>query len=377
MARLVKISWDEECNYDLITGRGFEVTEPALKKVKGKDEKSKYGIQSPLFCSDWGDDDAFAERYRCDCGETIGRIFNGEICPTCGTEVRYKDVDISFTGWIILHNHFIIQPIFHNMLTSIIGTRQFNEITKFDKHMTRDGHLEQKDHDHPFYGIGLIEFKERFDEIIEYYKKKKKDKIELIEDIEENRDRIFAHCIPVYSSVLRPTLFKGENLFYSTIDRTYNSIFSSVRLLNDNKLFEERRKKWKKEKKERMDIPTILNTVQDKVNDLYQLVFQLINGKEGFIRSEILGGMINFTARNVIIPDPHLKADEVIVNYMTFLELYKYEIIAAICKVYNVATSEAYEQWFKARIKYSPKIHELMNYLLKKQTRYILVNRNP
>ena len=45
-ARLVKLDWDKECEMDFIMGRGFEVTEPAFK---GKDQKSMYGIQSPIF----------------------------------------------------------------------------------------------------------------------------------------------------------------------------------------------------------------------------------------------------------------------------------------------------------------------------------------
>lgn len=48
--RLVKLNWDEECEKDFITGRGFEITE---KPFKGKEEKSLYGIHSPLFATDY------------------------------------------------------------------------------------------------------------------------------------------------------------------------------------------------------------------------------------------------------------------------------------------------------------------------------------
>lgn len=374
-SRLVKLNWDEECEMDLFRGRGFEITEPAFH---GKDQKNMYGIQSPLFCSDWGDEDAFSERYTCSCGETKGKIFEGETCPNCHTVIKFKDVDLSITGWIILKNHKIIHPVFYNKLSSIIGSKQFLDIIQYDKFIDRDGNICNKSSSsNPFKGIGLIEFRERFDEILDYYKTKKKNKLEEIKEIEDEKEKVFASCIPVYSSVLRPVSFTSDSFFYSKIDTKYNSIFSSVRLLNDSELYEERRKKWKKEKRERMDIATILSSVQEKLMVIWNLIFELVDQKNGHIKSEILGGMLNFSSRCVIIPDPDLKADEVRLNYMAFLELFKYEIIACLVKIADITENAAYEQWFKARIEYSPKIYEVMNYILKKRKPKIIINRNP
>ena len=160
-------------------------------------------------------------------------------------------------------------------------------------------------------------------------------------------------------------------------DKKYNSIFASTRLLNDTTLFEQRRKKWSKEKRERMDIPTILSSVQQKLMKLWDLIFEQIDQKDGHIKSEILGGMLNFSSRCVIIPDPELKADEVALNYMAFLELYKFEIISNLVAIDNITENDAYNMWFKARIEYSPKIYEVMNYILKKYKPKIIINRNP
>ena len=79
----------------------------------------------------------------------------------------------------------------------------------------------------------------------------------------------------------------------------------------------------------------------------------------------------------VIIPDPTLKADEVRLNYTAFLELFKYEIIAYLVKIADITENAAFEQWTKARIEYSPKIYEVMNYILKKHKPKIIINRNP
>ena len=297
--RLVILNWDEECEMDMRRGRGFEITEPA---TSGHDTKNMYGIQSPLFCSDWGDEDPFQERFRCECigpdKGLKGKVFEGERCPECGAIVKFKDVDLSITGWIILHNYKIIHPIFYNKLSSIIGAKQFQDIIKYDKIVNRDGKIVDKEtKSSPFAGIGLIEFRERFEEILDYYKGKKKNKLLEIKEIEENMDKIFTSCIPVYSSVLRPSSFREDSFFYSTVDKVYNSIFLSTRLLNDNEVFERRRKKWTKEKRERMTIATILTNIQLKLMDLYGLVFELIDQKDGHIKGEILGGMINWSSR--------------------------------------------------------------------------------
>ena len=56
--RLVKLNWDEECKRDFRNGKGFEIKE----SVVHRGEKTLHGIHSKFFCSDWSDDDAFAER---------------------------------------------------------------------------------------------------------------------------------------------------------------------------------------------------------------------------------------------------------------------------------------------------------------------------
>lgn len=374
--QLEKLNWDKECKYDLMVGNGFIVSQTA---ITGKDTKSKYGIQSPLYASDWDDgDSAFTDRYSCKCKAMKGKIFEGEICPECNTKIEFRDVNLSYTGWIIINDYCIIQPIYYNKLASFIGPKAFQEIIKFDKTIDRDGHVIAKNSTkNPFKGIGLIKFYERFPEILSYYKKKKKNKIDLYNELKDDIDKIFAHSIPVFSSVLRPVSFKNESFFYTDIDKNYNSIFSLVRLLNDTALYEKRRKRWTEKKREKMDIPMILSSVQEKLMKVWELIFNMIDQKEGHIRSEILGGMINFSSRNVIIPDPTLKADEVRLNYTAFLELFKYEIIAYLVKVEHITENEAFETWFKARIVYSAKIYEVMNFILKKLKPKILINRNP
>lgn len=270
--RIEKLNWDQECENDFLTHIGFQVTEPAFK---GKEEKSMYGIHSPLFCTDWDDENAFTERYSCTCKEMRGRVYEGEICPICKTEVKFRDVDLRITGWIRLSNHKIIHPIFYRMIKSIIGEKMFTEIIEFDKDISRDGQIFSKVSKNPFKGIGIIEFEERFDEIMEYFREKKKNKIELINEVMNEKEKIFASSIPVYSSVLRPVSFKGESFFHNSIDKKYNAIYALSCSLNSSIGIKD------KKKKKKMDEITILSSLQKKLMDLWNLVFMQINQKEG------------------------------------------------------------------------------------------------
>jgi hypothetical protein len=278
--KLVKLNWDEECRRDFLFDKGFEIKEPGFK---GKEEKSLYGIHSPLFATDYGDDDAFADRYSCKCRETIGRLYDGEICPICKTKVVFRDVDLKITGWIILKKYKVIQPIFYKMIRSIIGEKMFTEMIEFDKEITRDGILLDKKSKNPFKGIGMLEFQERFEEIMEYFKKKKKDKLELITDVLKEKEKVFTSCIPVYSSVLRPVAFKGESFSYTPIDKKYNVIFSLVRSINEGATSVVQSKR----KRKKMDNPTKIYSLQKKIMDLWTLVFNEINQKDGHKKLDV------------------------------------------------------------------------------------------
>ena len=53
----------------------------------------------------------------------------------------------------------------------------------------------------------------------------------------------------------------------------------------------------------------------------------------------------NYTARNVIIPDPSLHDGEIDVSYHTFRILFKYKIIYYMMKINDIQLSKAYHKW--------------------------------
>ena len=52
---------------------------------------------------------------------------------------------------------------------------------------------------------------------------------------------------------------------------------------------------------EEIDKYIILQRIQNRVNALWNENFSLLNGKEGLIRGQILGGSLNYTSRKLNI----------------------------------------------------------------------------
>ena len=84
----------------------------------------------------------------------------------------------------------------------------------------------------------------------------------------------------------------------------------------------------------------------------------------------------NFSSRNVIIPDPTLRDDQIDLSYHTFLELYKFKIIYYLMKMEDISLSKAYYKWSRA-YKFDNQIYEIMQFIVKKEKPKVLINRNP
>ena len=107
--RFRRMNLETQCWYDLITDRGFLITEPPFSDID-KTIRNMDGPRSPRYGTTYGDTNEFMDRYRCKCGRYIGAAFEGETCPICGTKIEFKDVDITYTGWISLSPYKIINP---------------------------------------------------------------------------------------------------------------------------------------------------------------------------------------------------------------------------------------------------------------------------
>lgn len=380
-----EINWDEEFEQDMVKGKGFIVKEkPFVKAKKLNEERNQKknvrircmdGTHSPRFGTTFEDENAFAERYSCNCGKLIGRVYEGETCKQCGTVVKFVDVDLSIFAWyVILHDYAIIQPAMYKKIEAFIGKTYLNDIIDFKFDMDLDGYyvkpakaLTTKN---PYYGIGMVDFRAKFDEIMSYFLKKKKIKKDLYNDIMDNKEKVFCSHIPIYSAILRPVFISEEDYSYTNIDKKYNSIYGNINNLNKNPVYNVA---------SMAAINKNLYVAQTKINKLYKLIFIIVNQKKGHIRENILGGRINFSARNVIIPDATLRAFQIKLPYLTFLELYKLEILNLLVKMQGISFTVATNQLESAKKEFSPKIYEIMNYMLNntKGKLTVLINRNP
>lgn len=382
MARLTLANWDQECRIDFMMGKGFHVYENTFKD-KHKEEKSLHGIQSPLFGSDWEDEHAFMDRYSCKCKAITGKAFEGTTCSNCKTTIKFRDVDMEMTGWIILNNHRIIQPMFYSILKDITSEPKndtLNYMLMPAMKINKDGifveNTEGVDMDkNPYLGIGVEGIYERWDEILDYYYARKKNRREAIDMIRPLKNRVFTSCIPVYSSVLRPIGFGGKDAYFVTqIDKMYPVVITKTRTLN--------RKRSESttdhiERRKNVHEQIRIHDLQQKVNEIWDYVFKEIDGKSGQIRGEILGGRMNYSARSVIVPNPDLEADEVVLGYLVFLELYRYEIIRELVRITKCTYQEAMSETQTAEVSYNPRIYEIMCYIINDEKPHVLINRNP
>ena len=235
--RLVRLNLDKEREEDIKKDKGFII---APSQGIKKDLKNQFSIFSSKFGQTIKDVNPFGNRYRCECGYLQNKVNNGCVCPICGTRVKYVDDDYNYFGWMVLQDYYIISPAFYNGIRYFIG-KDFDNIIKYDPVVDEDGHQLNPDRpkDQPYYGIGLIEFKDRFDEVMKYYSNKNKGKIEYYNDIMNQKDIVWTQSIPVFTVLLRPYDVDRFTFSHEATNAYYNSINTKVTSLNKSKLMED------------------------------------------------------------------------------------------------------------------------------------------
>lgn len=366
--RIKKLNWDVEFITDIATGNGFIISEPAEVRLDGTKKRALYGPHSPLYGASYSDENDVIERCRCECGTYKGMQYLGDTCPICGQEVKEKGTNIKMTGWMTLGVKKVINPYYYKLLKKLIGKKVFPDIVTIRQKVDRDGNLtilnkEYEDSEplSPYSGIGIENFMVDFDNIIEYFKVKKKQNATELEKLRQMKSRVFTSHIPIYTPKLRPQSFTSDSYYFTTIDKEINPLFGLVDSVPDA---------------QEIELPFILQRIQDRVNNMWDYNFSLINGKEGFIRDKLIGGSLNYSSRCVIVPDPTLHDDEVDLSYQTFRILFKYRIIYYLTKMDNISIAKAEERWDNS-FTFDSYIYEIMRFIIKKDKPRVLINRNP
>jgi len=277
--------------------------------------------------------------FRCDCGAFIGQDIIGQKCPICHSEIMLHSLNFNYTGWVYLGNHKVITPSYYflikrcignNMLKFILGDykedrdRKYSENdTEFDERQKQKkrGRVAANDinaiikkipkNKHKYKGIGFDEFAKHFEEImIDCCPKPKQSDLEILL---KNKDDVFTSHIPIYSTAFRPVNTTSESQFYPTINRWLTKIVALQ--------FQLRHMEFEDE------IKAALNCIQNNwLEACTHLIDNEMGKKTGFIRSEIVGGPFQFSARAVITLDPLLNINEIAVPYNMLLGAYKYKV---------------------------------------------------
>lgn len=362
-----RINLETECAWDLIHNRGFLIKETPYSDID-KSIRNMHGPRSPKYGTTYGDNNEFMDRYRCECGHTIGAAFEGDICPRCKKPVEYVDVDILYTGWLNFYPFKIINPLFYQRLQSALSKKVLENIISNENIITSSGIIRRHNDDIEikksmlkYHNIGLKEFYENFEEIMLYYKSKRKMKADLIDALIRDKDIIWTSKIPVYSTVLRPEGISTESYYFSPLDRQIYPLSNITINLK---------------KATAIEIPLYLYQAQTRVNELWALNFSLIDGKHGWTRANVLGGEFNFTGRNVIVLDPTLKIDEVDVPYKSFIVQFKGHIIRRIIRDKGWTITKA-TNYIASKFTFDPYIYGIMCDIVREEEPKIIINRNP
>ena len=344
-----------------------------ITNPEGIDQKTKKFKPDGVFSDKiFGSLDNDNLAYKCECGAYKGEFFKGKLCPNCSTEVKFTEPMLQRTGWIDLGEKYVISPLFYRFLEKLSRKKMLQNMLDYEAVLDIDGNVaNQGDEDdkNPYKNIGLDSFRENFDEILQflYDNATTKSKDELMSLLSNNRDKIFINRMPVYTTTLRPALMIKDTLKFDEVNNFYNLIIRNSNLIKtevDNDI---------------VNLP-LLFTIQVEANKIFDKVLENIKGKDGFIRNNMVGSRINFSSRNVITPLPkNYKLDDVVLPYLTFLELYKFHIINILGKVKNISIVKATNIWYESTTKFSKEVYSIMEDILKKTKGgcKILLNRNP
>jgi DNA-directed RNA polymerase beta' subunit len=338
-----------------------------MKEVKSFDEK---GLFSKKIFGNLNADEEFS----CECGKYVGKFYEGTHCDKCDGEVKPIQANIDRVGWIDLKENYIIKYISYFLLEKIIGRDNLRNIIYLPNKITMEGNIDEEEIKliratspaHKYWHLGIKNFKDNYKEVIDYYYNLNGNKETKIYEFLEDIDDVFTNKIPVISIVLRPAMRTADGLKLDELNNVYINILKNVETIND-------------------DI-NVTDIIRDLTIELVQAeYFQLstkimdnIKSKGGLIRNQIMGTRINFSARNIISPSKAgYKIDEVVLPYLTFLNLYKYEIVNILTKIKGVNYVEAEEIWFRASLKIDEEIYMIMKKMIVDDEVAILLNRNP
>jgi len=321
--RLDHCSWEEEYAKDVAAGNPLIITEAKFIKHNNQMSISKNSILDPSFEIPVEIGKKVIE-YCCDCRELIGRFNEGRVCPKCNTVVKTNySINLLKRGWIDLEDYYLIMPAMYRKIEKYIGRRQLEEMLyPEDQFRSNAGSLRNNKPLTPFKGIGLVEFRRRYKEILDHFKKSSKNP-QYYHFLMERRNITFTSKILVMSIAFRPLYvsFKQE-LYYHEINGQLVTILTNLELIKRNKI---------------LNIKGVLGKMQKNLGEIYDYTLKKFKKKEvDPIKQSIIASRVWYSSRMVITSESDINdIDCVRLSYKGFLGLYKLEIINCMTHGYS------------------------------------------
>jgi DNA-directed RNA polymerase beta' subunit len=350
-------------------------------------EQKKFADNSLFSKRIFGDMDS-KEDYACECGHLHGKFYEGTNCPKCGNPVEFIGLNINKYGWIDLslskynedggliekgNGCHVIEYIPYAQLEKVIGRDNLRNIIHVHNTITITGELDTEELENlrkqsaecKYWYLGIDEFFEKYDEVLDYYYDLRGKKYPELYMFLKNKDEIFTDKIPVISIILRPAMRTAEGLKLDDINIKYQNILKNLEILRDVNSIKIIR-------------DSTVEQIQAEFMLLSEEILEAIKSKSGIIRNQICGTRINFSARNIISPArAGVNIDEIVLPYLTFLELYKFEIINVLREIGGCGIKQAEKEWHSATLHFDEKIWKIMKKMIRDNEVGVLLNRNP
>jgi DNA-directed RNA polymerase beta' subunit len=309
--------------------------------------------------------------YHCKCKNLSGKFYDKSVCPVCETEVKAREKEF-ITGWIQL-NCKVINPLYYIFLTKIIPKNHLLKIIEGNSKVDSDGNViidpELEKADGRYFQKGLDFLIENLWEVLDFYAQKKRSQTkEIYEFLRSHQEYIVIEYFPVIPPSLRPAMLVSDKLIFDEINNPYNQMIKSANSLASMNA---------KLAISRNDIRnTITEQLQILANEVFDKIIEKLSGKNGLIRNNLLGSRFNFTSRMIIVPDNKCTIDEVSIPYLTFMELYKFEIINMIGKLKQTNYMNVYNIWHEALLHRNTLIDTIIDEFEKRE-HFLIFGRNP
>lgn len=309
--------------------------------------------------------------YSCGCQTYQGEFNIGYECEVCHTVVEFKGLALSKEGWIDLH-YQLMHPVFYRYIKKVIGATNLQAIINYKGRIRVTGELIVEPMEHPYHGIGMFKFMENFDEIVDSFlsrrKEKDKSKYKDLAFIKEHFEMVFIDKYPIINSRLRPASIINGEFSFDAINNLYNNIIRNAGLLKNLTEMEQNN----------INILGLVYKNQMLVNDLFDTITDTLSNKEGYIRGSLIGCRLNWSSRNVIAPlSGKYSMDSCVMPYRTAIELMKPLIIRKLQKIKKLSIAQSHRVWFDATLTFNKLVHSIMKELIAEDNVRILLNRNP